>query len=282
MASGDVSLLAYFGACVTLNGGVWMLFDRLETTARPEFREDVAKWLRNVKVSNSNARWPAQFVTAFDRVFGRKHLSWKCFIRSCMMSLIAVFVMLLLWGGIRRNEFQMWIHGGEVGDYMLVIGASSMIVNFIPDYISLLETRILLGIMARVRTWWAIFCCLFLDLLFTACIPLSMFGLLAVLGGISPREFFRDNLGDIILLSTFEPGVPPAGILFYAAFATSVWTWLYALSGMIVKALQLLSGGINFVRGRLNVEEKPFQVMGYVAMLLVVLGFLAAFPFRFL
>ena len=59
------------------------------------------------------------------------------------------------------------------------------------------------------------------------------------------------------------------GIFIYSTFLTSVWLWLYALSGFLVKAFARSRKGLHFLQKHLNVEEHPLRSMGFVLMLLV-------------
>ena len=62
------------------------------------------------------------------------------------------------------------------------------------------------------------------------------------------------------------------GVYFYSTFFTSIWVWLYALSGFLVKLLRRVFGGITFLKERVfNIEEKPLRSLGYVSVLIVTL-----------
>ena len=50
--------------------------------------------------------------------------------------------------------------------------------------------------------------------------------------------------------------------------ATSVWLWLYALSGLIVR----LARGVGFLRDKLDIEERPLYSMRLVAGVLAALA----------
>ena len=50
---------------------------------------------------------------------------------------------------------------------------------------------------------------------------------------------------------------------------TSVWLWLYALSGFLVKAIARSRKGLHLLQKHLNLEEHPLRSMGFVLMLLV-------------
>ena len=48
--------------------------------------------------------------------------------------------------------------------------------------------------------------------------------------------------------------------------------WVYAISGLLVRALVSLRLGAVFLRDRLNVEDKPLSALGFVAGAVGALG----------
>jgi hypothetical protein len=69
-----------------------------------------------------------------------------------------------------------------------------------------------------------------------------------------------------------EDGFPFA-IWFIAAFFTSMWATLYALSVAAVKIAHAFGISISAVRDLLDIEKKPVTSLGWVAMLLVSIGY---------
>jgi hypothetical protein len=57
---------------------------------------------------------------------------------------------------------------------------------------------------------------------------------------------------------------------FYAGMLPSAWLWLYVLSAMVAKVSVKSAGVLKFIRYFADLEEKPFQVIGYFAGLLVL------------
>jgi hypothetical protein len=62
-----------------LAGIVWKFFERVENLLTDRTKLEIAVWLVSVKVGQKVEPWPGTFAKVFDRVFGEKHLSWKCF-----------------------------------------------------------------------------------------------------------------------------------------------------------------------------------------------------------
>ena len=64
--------------------------------------------------------------------------------------------------------------------------------------------------------------------------------------------------------------------LFYPAFFTSIWLWLYAGSGFILKAARRFDIGFGWFNQHLDIEKKPLQSIGLVAGVLVAMAYWAA------
>jgi len=65
-----------------LAGIVWKFFERVEGLLADTTKFEIAVWLVGIKTADQVKTWPDTFIRMFDRVFGTKHLSWKCFWRS--------------------------------------------------------------------------------------------------------------------------------------------------------------------------------------------------------
>ena len=114
-------------------------------------------------------------------------------------------------------------------------------------------------------------------------VPLALFGL-----SISTEELFRSLILDTmlhewnslklltttfldstLLMKSVAPGILPFGVVAYTVFIYTALPWLYLLNG---KAIQLLLG---IAKGRSKdylgsrVEERPFDVMGFSAIVIV-------------
>jgi len=133
--------LAYVAAWGATIGAVWFLFEKAEDTVTPEIKQGISGWLRKLDPAGRLSNWPSMFAAVFDRVFGERHLSWRCFWRSCVASLVAVIIPTLVWAAIRPVEMTSFIQQYTKGGAIWGIFGISAILNFLPDYISLLESR---------------------------------------------------------------------------------------------------------------------------------------------
>ena len=72
-------------------------------------------------------------------------------------------------------------------------------------------------------------------------------------------------------------GFPP-GILFYSAFFTSVWLWIYAASVLVSRVLLQMNSGVGFLLRVTDVERQPFRSMGFVSVIIVSVLFALGLP----
>jgi len=96
-------------------------------------------WINKSNPEQSLAGLATLFGHAFDTVFGEKHLSWKCFSRSALASLVAFTGLLLLWLALRPSELALFSREIAAGSLWLL--AAITMINIVPDYIALLKTR---------------------------------------------------------------------------------------------------------------------------------------------
>lgn len=275
-------LLLYAASWVTITGGIWLLFERAEVVVTPETKAAISRWLRNLDPTTAFPNWPATFAAVFDRIFGERHLSWRCFRRSCAASFISVVIVTLFWAALRPHQFTMFVKD-ENYIFLVLIFVMACVLNLIPDYLSLLESRHIIRWMSRRRSIVRIFALLAVDLLISAAIiSVAFFYWLAPIlfkSGDPVFNSFLSVLLHLLLLSSLSEGLPSFGICFYSTFFTSVWVWVYALSGLVVRLGQYLGISLRGLKMILDLDKKPLRSMGLVAMLLVTLLYLVAAPF---
>lgn len=177
----------YLTAWAATTGGVWFLFEKAERALGEDARRAVVERLSGGGLRHTIDSIPTQFVVLFDSVFGRRHATVSCILRSCVASVVAVVIVTGLW--VARNDPMVdlgvvascaTVQGGaaivelwpatvanlaSVGAAAEVVGARHVdvarliflgstvlvlaaLLNFVPDYLSLWETRIVLGRMS--------------------------------------------------------------------------------------------------------------------------------------
>ena len=273
-------------------GGLGVLFSLSEKAASPDAKNAITRWLKNVKLEGTPTTWPSTFASVFDSIFGKKHFSWRCFRRSCVASLIAVLVMTFIWAALRplhaRHQMENFV--SKPGEFLVVVIVFAGL-NLLPDYVSLLESRYILRRMSAVQhSTGRILSLLVLDVVLTVSI---FFAALLLLGfgfnypfgksAANILELYGEGVAEILNHGVFlsSPGGSLSlGIFFYTTFFTSVWVWLYAISGLVVKVGEYFGITVSPIRWFLDIENKPLHSLGVISMLLVTLIYLGVGFYR--
>lgn len=277
-----------------LIAGIWTLFDRAEKVVSEEVRTAISHWLQSVDPAKTFRSWPSSFVSIFDGVFGSRHFSLWCFWRSSIASLAFVLILTFTWGSVHPAAF---LYHFSPEQALLSTGAmfaTAVIFNFIPDYLSLLKTRYIVGWMHPTQSLLKTVVILLFDSVASALIALSALFLVfflfllpiallySFLSGeeiASPlpwRDIGRDMVQYIVqgfyLSAPSQSGVS-YGISFYSTFLTSLWVWLYALAGLAVRAGRWLGIGIRLTNRLLDVKGQPLRAIGAVSIVLATVIF---------
>ena len=190
-------------------------------------RKSVSRWMRGAQ---SEETWATNFTTLFDAIFSKRHMSLRCFMTSTLVSLVTVTA---LWLGLGTLDgLGSRLQGLGAFGQVLALGLA---VNALADYLSLLETRWLLGWLARPRPVWLQALVLIVDLVITAAIiwgalwAVQVSGLAGVIMGKG-----RAGLAEVVGLFS------PLAVFFYSSFVTSIWTWGFILSSWLMRGLARL------------------------------------------
>ena len=132
-----------------LAGLVWKCFERVEAVLTDTTKFEIAVWLVNINLSQNVASWPETFAKIFDRVFGPKYLSWKCFIRSSIATLANVAFWPLVWLTLRPNLLQL-VHVSD--EAMVFLPTVSGLVICL-DFLMLIKTRFILKLLKGGRSF---------------------------------------------------------------------------------------------------------------------------------
>lgn len=278
----ELYVLAWAGA----TGGFWFLFEKAERVLSQSSKERVITWVQEADLKSILGSIPGQFATLFDQVFGERHLSWKCFIRSSIASVAAAIVVFVLIVSQLARTLPDRAHALGAADLvpaLLVAG----VANLLSDYVSLLETRTVVRWVAEPQGSSAgisRFATTEIGLLIEQAagyqrlllgVTLDFTGTAAVAGltmGFLLPELRQLGL-DQNLVST------AAAVGFLSSFFTSVWLWLYAASVLLSRVLLKMNDGLGFLLGVTDVENQPFRSMGFVSVLIVSGLFLLGLPF---
>jgi hypothetical protein len=266
-----------------LAGIVWKFFERVESVLKDDTKLEIAVWLLGVKVGQRLEPWPETFIKLFDRVFGKKHLSWRCFWRSSYASIVAVLLSQVVVATLLKQS-----KGTESLRFFLEITAVAGLVNIVPDYLSLLETRLSIGLLGRSMSPRRIGFALFSNVVVTSLLALVATFMVEVVLLSRPHHSLEPRLwlpmvrfevqrviptvsGLVLRERLYMGGSQVRFISLYPAFFTSIWLWLYAGSGFLLKAARRFDVGFDWFNRKFDIEKKPLQSIGLVAGALVAL-----------
>jgi hypothetical protein len=279
-----------------LAGIVWKFFERIEGILTDQTKLEIAVWLVGRKpIGPVLQRWPETFADVFDRVFGTNHLSFKCFWRSCVASYT---VFLILFAGYVIHQGYEMPTLGDCTKFLVL----AFVGNALPDYLSLLGTRWSLHFMTKTQSGLALFALLVGALAVTAALASADVVFMDSTYGIvdsyttevteihwislarevfdqAPRAFahFRWNLVTVFTATRDE-----SLFWFYPAFFSSMWLWLYAGSGFLLKAARRFDIGFAWFNRKFDIEHKPLSAIGLVAGAIVAVLWWAVVAVRWM
>jgi hypothetical protein len=275
-------------------GMVWKFFERVEAVLTDQTKLEIAVWLLGRKKFGPKVQpWPDTFTKLFDRVYGTKHLSWKCFGRSALTSVLfsSVIICVPAYG-------QILLTFGNLARVLLYSIGLSVVGNIVPDYVSLLETRQMLRFAQHHHRSVPIYIALDLVVttgvaVLTACFVEALRIVIFVVPSrpefgnaippVSSIDWLMYFWGRCLSLAFEEPASIFVGVdgfftraWFYPAFFTSIWLWLYAGSGFLLKAARRFDIGFDWFNRKFDIEKKPLQSIGLVAGALVAVVYWVA------
>ena len=253
----------------------------------PVLRTNASNWLKNIKLDKKIVIWPMTFIAVFDGIFGKKHLSWRCIRRSCIASFVAVLILTLFWYAIHSDDFYSIVSVTSPKRFIPIYLLITVLFNPIPDYFSLLETRWIIGKIKNTNSTKKILYFLALDIVATVSIFLigmiiSLFLLIHILpfifkdySSLTYLETLSHYLSELyysITLNSEHGNDITVGVWLYSTFFTSIWVWIYFISGTIIKILVSFAKLFDYVRKIIDIDRNPLRSMGYICCVLLFFG----------
>jgi hypothetical protein len=285
------AFVTYLAAWLGLIGGIWTLFERTETALNAEVKDRVGEWLQNQVKDGRKHDWTVLFREMFDSLFTKDHFSFRCFFRSCIASataIVAMFVIVTIaQGGWDAWQGTYFFQDNKAKASLMLLGYS-ILSNALPDYVSLLETRLVIHWMTRANGYVRAILVL-VDIVLTFVI--FIFGLLLAmsllyfmtggksmpLGMIWSMPQLVDLCRSVVNGSLFwADGHWYDGlwaVWLYPAYLTSFWIWLFVVGGSVIKALDAASSTLRRFMLNLDLKAKPLRSIAVVCMLIVTLPF---------
>ncbi|MEM9511528.1 MAG: tetratricopeptide repeat protein [Cyanobacteria bacterium P01_E01_bin.48] len=188
-------------------------------------KEEVAIWLQGGYAQG----WAGIFTSLFDALFGKLDTRLQTLVttlwRSALASLTAVALMWWLMGGSdllgSRSDETLSI---------LTVLTIALVVNVLVDYVSLQETRWLLGLLPRLPLLTHPLV-LLLDLVVTGAL---------IWGALWTWQRIGWHAGETAVFGEVAGGFSMLTVFFYSTFLTSVWSWAFVLSTILMRLAMVL------------------------------------------
>ncbi len=290
--SGVLGVLVW--AAVTIGAGAFFVAHGPQLRRSP-YAGRLGSWLTGRPAEDRG--WAGAFLQWFDAIFRVRPVATRwgalmlpSFARSVLASLLALVVLAGLWLG---GQPPMSLHGGgtvlgaQAGVLIVTYGLITLITNWIPDYLSLVESRFVLTRLVSARHPVVVLGWLVLDVVLSlgiALVAIYVAGRVALpildgrintlfVGCLSPARFSFDTAW-AMFLSGLRFETPPAtlnydasGIYIYSTLLTSLWVWLFVCAGKLVSFAAVL-----FPAGVTQVGRRPGVFLGAAAAGLVGVG----------
>lgn len=286
-----IEVLSFFLSWIAVCGGLVWMFREGEKVMSGESRAAVSDWLLREDFAERQSSWPKTFISLFDSIFTEHHLSWTCFARSAVTSILVICVLFGIFTGFG-------ILPAPALDQLLLLGLILIIpvsMNVGVDYMSLFETRWILGRMSASDNSLVHACYLAIDLVLTfLCILVPFFviqfmGISLIAGhSVGSAIFWKQLFGALqnavelfFMFGNEEFGGLPdvMSIMLFSTTFTSVWVWLYVGAGLLLQAFHPVLESLDVLKQHLNVETRPIHTMGMLLAVLTSLGFAISAPF---
>lgn len=262
---------------VAIGGAVLALFWKGDDAISEQARKAMSNWLQRLEGPNMQLSWPESFIAVFDHIFGEKHLSWRCFRMSCVASFIAILIIsatdqIVI---LPARGYVISIYDVSMNTALLVVLGGAF--NFLPDYLSLLETRLILD---RVRlatsrlvvVLWLVIDAVATPLIFlvVAGVPIYFFQAYMTDWSLDPIAFWSDVprlVGRMVQFYTV------LSVYFYTTFFTSFWIWIYVAARALVRGTAVSGRALQFLQWALPIRSKPVRSIGEVAAMGCCVGY---------
>ena len=281
--SGGGGLLGgYWASVLSLAILAYVLFDFADADLPAHHKAIVSRWLAPT-ARGAVVNTPRAFLTLFEAVFGERHFTRKCFLRSVVASIVFQFIFIAAIAFFAEDPARIFrnLNPTTLAGILFLI----FVVNVLGDYISLWETRLLLRWAASGANIYFI---VILDAALTLAVFLVLFALSIVPAMmIADQVSFIDAVNEGLPLIQFEffaelawrtvsgshaiIGQVVLVSSFLTTFITSIWLWLALLLTPVARVLTWSEKRGPTFFGRLaNIRAAPVAALGAATALLIL------------
>ena len=268
---------------VVVAGSVLAVFELGERFASQRAKDALSKWLLTFDVQKAKAL-PDGTQELFETIFGERHFSLKCFVRSAAFSLgaMAFIGILCLLISPRAILFQ----ATDISDsdtFRLLIGLLALWLpwSILIYYVSLFKTRVILRVLLRTQLQSLALAMVVIDsFVYSLIFHVGIVIIVMIDAALLSQGVASAQAISLLQLFVFGSRVPTIShplnfILFWAGFTPSIWMWLYVLALFVTRGLLRSEKLVNWLRWALDVEKAPFRSIGVVAATLAFIASVA-------
>jgi hypothetical protein len=272
-------------------GGIWKLSEYIDGLLSPHGRKALASTIAKSSLREILSRSAQAFSLASDALFGKRIFSLRSLIVSVLCSFFFLVLLSLIWFAQDWQLFAIFLDEGFIGRMPYFF----FFLNVVPDYLSIIETRLLLRAFRRISNAFVLFVMLAADLL--AKLAIYTLGWYIWLMLIAKDSSFHKSYVKLFVevldqVSSFGPkyvevdgtrGLWFPSFLAIFAFTTllsSIWIWLYAVGIGITQFARRVDPVWNRAKIWLDLQEKPARWLGAIAVLLLSMLYLVYALFR--
>ena len=257
-------MMDYLGGGAALATFIFFLFQAAHLAMNEEGRKAFGRWVVN---SDSNTMWYTlgqQFRVVFESVFGREHGTLFCFKRSVAASFLSfIFCYFIL--------SVLVFDGAILENFTWTVLLLPLVLNFIPDNISLWQTRYFINYLSNRTSLLRIVAILVVDSALTLLIVYVAFAILYFFdspvnpGGLYTPIRFIDQF-------IVEPNLFTLAVL-VTSFLTSVWLWVFIIGVTLSLILKRINGVWKKVTNLkwIDFDNNALHAVGLIAMFATII-----------
>lgn len=273
-------LLGFTGSATAIVILILGLFWKGDEAFNEQFRKRLSSALTNFSIKDVSPNWTSVFLDIFYNIFDEKHFSIRCFIASTIASILFLIFTNAIFNTIDFGETFNWsdfIRGEADQTRYTATILMIFIVNIIGDYLSLLETRIVIRKISDLQgKHLAQLSLLALDFLLSMAIFLILLQLIispfvytAMIFGGGTANVASISVDFIIKLLNLDFVLA----MLATSLLTSIWLWSYYLGVAAIRMLVTSKPIFSFFQGNLDIQQRPVRSIGVVASFFVAVFF---------
>lgn len=285
-----MSFLSFLGSWLVIVGFIWKVFGDVDDLFSSEVKQKLSNGLKSTNYGSYYSAAVVSFNNLSDKLFGKSIISFRSLAVSAALSLGSAYIITLLWIAIDTRFLDVLIQSGFIKAVLII----PIFLNIIPDFLSIIETRLVAKLLTRTKSIFLQFVILVFDFfvtmaIFTMCWHVLIVGILNHEGNYHGSYYllFIEVLESIaifgpnfISISSFDNEAFHIysffSIFAFTTLTTSVWLWLHLASIHLIK-LSPKIGKLNMLTEKyLNIEEKPFKSAGFLMVTFITLVYVLA------